>query len=350
MALFHPIHAWLLISFVIPFSLLFASFLHRCSSLLLRRCSLPIGLEVTTFFDWKLQWEVACYEGNFLPFMRIAVQVRSFDDVPFLLDWKLRHFLIGSSNGSSLAVKVTFSLSHVAVGVRSFDDVPFLLDRKFRTFFYWKLTVKVTFSLLCVAVRARSFNDVPFLLDRKLPHFFIGSNNGSSLAVKLSSSLHFFDVNVESPVIPIWVSFPNLRPHFFSPRILHRLGLLFCRPLKMDNAIASRSHPSITHIFVKLDITKCYSDRVWLGPEKFGYVQYVEMEVFLFFCSHYKSLGHSNLDCHVLHPPPTVNSNHAKFGSNETYFSADVGQDNITIAHSPIITPMEKMLWRLMLL
>ncbi|KAL0904307.1 hypothetical protein M5K25_026399 [Dendrobium thyrsiflorum] len=38
-------------------------------------------------------------------FFFVAVRLRSFDDVPFLLDRKLRHFLIGSNNGSSLAVK-----------------------------------------------------------------------------------------------------------------------------------------------------------------------------------------------------------------------------------------------------
>ncbi|KAL0907390.1 hypothetical protein M5K25_021798 [Dendrobium thyrsiflorum] len=47
-------------------------------------------------------------------FFFVAVQLRSFDDVPFLLERKLRHFLIGSNNGSSLAMKVTFSLSRAS--------------------------------------------------------------------------------------------------------------------------------------------------------------------------------------------------------------------------------------------
>ncbi|KAH0448504.1 hypothetical protein IEQ34_022304 [Dendrobium chrysotoxum] len=38
-------------------------------------------------------------------FFFVAVRLRSFDDVPFLLHLKLRYFLIGSNNGSSLAVK-----------------------------------------------------------------------------------------------------------------------------------------------------------------------------------------------------------------------------------------------------
>ncbi|KAI0495326.1 hypothetical protein KFK09_025476 [Dendrobium nobile] len=35
----------------------------------------------------------------------VAVRTRSFDDVHFLLERKLRHFLIGSNNGSSLVVR-----------------------------------------------------------------------------------------------------------------------------------------------------------------------------------------------------------------------------------------------------
>ncbi|KAL0906882.1 hypothetical protein M5K25_025412 [Dendrobium thyrsiflorum] len=38
-------------------------------------------------------------------FFIVVVRLRSLDDVPFLLERKLRHFLIGSNNESSLAVK-----------------------------------------------------------------------------------------------------------------------------------------------------------------------------------------------------------------------------------------------------
>ncbi|KAL0909704.1 hypothetical protein M5K25_020595 [Dendrobium thyrsiflorum] len=39
-------------------------------------------------------------------FFFVVVRLRSLDDVPFLSDRKLRHFLIGSNNKGSLAVKV----------------------------------------------------------------------------------------------------------------------------------------------------------------------------------------------------------------------------------------------------
>ncbi|PKU72823.1 hypothetical protein MA16_Dca020263 [Dendrobium catenatum] len=35
----------------------------------------------------------------------------------------------------------------------------------------------------------------------------------------------FFDIKEESPIVPIWVSFPNLRLHFFQPESFTCAGL-----------------------------------------------------------------------------------------------------------------------------
>ncbi|KAL0910208.1 hypothetical protein M5K25_021163 [Dendrobium thyrsiflorum] len=97
--------------------------------------------------------------------------------------------------------------------------------------------------------------------------------------MKLTKWSPLLDVDVESPVILIWVSFPNLRPHLFSPRILHTLGSMFGRPLKVDNATSVGSRPSLVRVLVELDISKNYPKQIWLGPEMFGYSQRVQMEV-----------------------------------------------------------------------
>ncbi|KAI0507506.1 hypothetical protein KFK09_013631 [Dendrobium nobile] len=46
----------------------------------------------------------------------VAVRLRSFDDVPFLLQRKLRHFLIRSNNGSSLAAKIFCNVRRGVMG------------------------------------------------------------------------------------------------------------------------------------------------------------------------------------------------------------------------------------------
>ncbi|KAL0923362.1 hypothetical protein M5K25_007416 [Dendrobium thyrsiflorum] len=94
---------------------------------------------------------------------------------------------------------------------------------------------------------------------------FSHSSYFSSNCMKLFKWTPHFDVNVESPIIPIWISIPNLRPHLFSPRILHDLGSLFGRPLQMDNANYSNgTRSSVARVLDELDVTKCYTDQLKL--------------------------------------------------------------------------------------
>ncbi|KAI0497981.1 hypothetical protein KFK09_021222 [Dendrobium nobile] len=81
-----------------------------------------------------------------------------------------------------------------------------------------------------------------------------------------------FDVDVESPIIPIWLYFPNLRPHLFSPKILHGLSSMFGRPLKIDHTISTCSRPSVARVLVELDVSKQFPNKVWIGPNNLWYV------------------------------------------------------------------------------
>ncbi|KAI0530974.1 hypothetical protein KFK09_000523 [Dendrobium nobile] len=88
----------------------------------------------------------------------------------------------------------------------------------------------------------------------------------------------FFDVKEESPIVPVWISFPNLRLHFFNANVLHALGSIFGRPLQTDQAMTSRSRPSVARILVEIDITKKHSKEIWIGSENTGYLQKVDFE------------------------------------------------------------------------
>ncbi|PKU75218.1 hypothetical protein MA16_Dca015740 [Dendrobium catenatum] len=117
--------------------------------------------------------------------------------------------------------------------------------------------------------------------------------------MKLSKWSPLVDVGFEFSVIPIWISFPNLRPHLFSPRILHALGLLFGTRLKVDNATSMGSRPYLARVLVELDISKTYPSQIWLGPEVSGYIEHVQMEVFHEFCVPCKRLGHLKGACSI---------------------------------------------------
>ncbi|KAL0914945.1 hypothetical protein M5K25_015337 [Dendrobium thyrsiflorum] len=128
--------------------------------------------------------------------------------------------------------------------------------------FFFKLKLFGEFSITVlnnknVLIKLRNDLDYSHVFSHRA--YFVGN-----CFMKLCKWSALFDVSVESPIIPIWVSFPNLRPHLFSPRILHGLGSIFGRPLRLDNATANGSRPSVARVLVELDITKRYPDRVWL--------------------------------------------------------------------------------------
>ncbi|KAH0433803.1 hypothetical protein IEQ34_026934 [Dendrobium chrysotoxum] len=82
------------------------------------------------------------------------------------------------------------------------------------------------------------------------------------------------------------------------------LGSLFGCPLKVDNATFIGSRPALMRVLVELDITKKYPKKVWLGPDKLGYIQSVEIEAFPPFCGQCKALGHGKGECRSISSVP----------------------------------------------
>ncbi|KAL0916491.1 hypothetical protein M5K25_014011 [Dendrobium thyrsiflorum] len=166
--------------------------------------------------------------------------------------------------------------------------------------------------------------------------------------MKLSKLSPTLDIGVESSVIPIWIFFPNLRPHLFSPRILHALGSLFGRPLKVDNATSIGSRPSLARVLVELDITKKYPEKVWLGPDKLGYIQSVEMEPFPPFCDQCKALGHGRGECRSMSSVPVkglANSNiPIKNVGNGIVVENVVVDGNVDVASSNPLCPVTSLI------
>ncbi|KAL0926181.1 hypothetical protein M5K25_002387 [Dendrobium thyrsiflorum] len=156
--------------------------------------------------------------------------------------------------------------------------------------------------------------------------FFVGLLDSRHVAIQLSNDLDysrvfarrsyfinfyqmhilkwtpFFDIQEESPIVPVWISFPNLRLHIFNPKVLHALGSVFGWPLQTDQAIASRTRPSLARVLVEVDITKKNAKEIWVGSKAFGYLQKVEFEKIPDFCSHCKMHGHALHECFKLHP------------------------------------------------
>ncbi|XP_028548442.1 uncharacterized protein LOC114578970, partial [Dendrobium catenatum] len=193
------------------------------------------------------------------------------------------------SDDEILALAVPFQFSLVGFFPSKRPSLDYI--RKF--FFNLKLNGEVSVTLLDSShILIKLENDLDYC--RIFCHRSYLVFNCFMKLTKWSPSV---DIGVESPVIPIWVSFPSLRPHLFAPKILHGLASIFGKPLKIDSATSLGSRPSLARVLVKLDITKSYPDRIWLGSEKLGYVQDVVMDEFPSFCGSCRCFGHAMGEC-----------------------------------------------------
>ncbi|KAH0464012.1 hypothetical protein IEQ34_006798 [Dendrobium chrysotoxum] len=66
----------------------------------------------------------------------------------------------------------------------------------------------------------------------------------------------------ESPIVPIWISFPNLRLHFFIHEFYMHLVLFL-----IDQATAPKTRPLVATVLVEVDITKKHAKKIWVGSE-----------------------------------------------------------------------------------
>ncbi|KAL0918420.1 hypothetical protein M5K25_010427 [Dendrobium thyrsiflorum] len=227
----------------------------------------------------------------------------SFPDLKLSSHRGLPALIISDEELSALAAPFDFALVGKFPGNRpSIDAI-----RKF--FFNLKLNGEVSVTVLNPRnVLIKLVNDFDYC--RIFAHRSYFVNNCYMKVVKWSPNL---DVEVDSPIVPIWISFPHLRPHLFSACILSGLGSLFGRTLKSDTATAFGSRPSVARILVELDVTKKFPDKIWVGSPNSGYVQSVVFDDIPHFCTHCSSLGHLIENCKILHPninsiPPPVPS------------------------------------------
>lgn len=57
-----------------------------------------------------------------------------------------------------------------------------------------------------------------------------------------------FNIKEESPIAPVWISFPNIKLHLMTHEILFSIAAVFGRPLQVDQATTTKTRPSVTRI------------------------------------------------------------------------------------------------------
>lgn len=85
--------------------------------------------------------------------------------------------------------------------------------------------------------------------------------------------LPIFQLTVEPSILTAWMSFEGLSIYFFNKSALFSIATTMGKPLKIDEATANFTRPSIARVCIKVDMLKPLLNGFGLG-----------LDLFLFFC------------------------------------------------------------------
>src|SRR3954466_13142046 len=91
----------------------------------------------------------------------------------------------------------------------------------------------------------------------------------------------------EAKSAPVWISFPCLPPHCFSPSALKAISSRFGCFFRMDYQTATLTRPTCARVCVKVDLRKALPDNIWIGLGG-GFSQKVRCDSWSGYCNHYK--------------------------------------------------------------
>ena len=117
--------------------------------------------------------------------------------------------------------------------------------------------------------------------------------------VKWSPNTHLMK---ESPIALVWLAFSYLPVHCFEKSMLFALASAFGNPLKLDEATANLTRPSVARVLVEMDVSKSFRERIWIGSEKKGFFQRVVFENLPKYCSYCFKMGHEMSKCYIKTP------------------------------------------------
>ncbi|KAL2481397.1 Uncharacterized protein Adt_34363 [Abeliophyllum distichum] len=116
-----------------------------------------------------------------------------------------------------------------------------------------------------------------------------------------------FHPDAETPIAPVWISFPLLPVHLRAKEFLFALSKLVGVPLRIDEATADLLRPSEARICVEVNLEHKLPDRVWIERgESRSFWQPVVYEQLPHFCAKCRHMGHLIDKCRAGMPPLDV--------------------------------------------
>ncbi|KAL2505469.1 Uncharacterized protein Adt_21090 [Abeliophyllum distichum] len=116
-----------------------------------------------------------------------------------------------------------------------------------------------------------------------------------------------FHPDAETPIAPVWISFPLLPVHLRAKEFLFALSKLVGILLRIDEATADLLRPSEARVCVEVNLEHKLPDRVWIERgESRSFWQPVVYEQLPHFCVKCRHMGHLIDKCRVGMPPLDV--------------------------------------------
>lgn len=124
--------------------------------------------------------------------------------------------------------------------------------------------------------------------------------NGS--AMRIFKWTTDFRCSEESPIVPLWISFPYLPIHFVQcNEALFSIASTIGKPLRIDQATASLAQPSIARVLVE-HVTQPPLQRIQIGVGDSGFWLSVVYEKIPLYCASCKHLSHAFETCYMANP------------------------------------------------
>ncbi|KAL2455436.1 Uncharacterized protein Adt_47277 [Abeliophyllum distichum] len=113
-----------------------------------------------------------------------------------------------------------------------------------------------------------------------------------------------FHPEAETPIAPVWISFPLLPVHLRAKEFLFSLSKIVGMPLRIDEVTADLLRPSEARVCVEMNLEHKLPDRIWIDRgASCSFWQPIIYERLPHFCTKFRHMGHI-IDHYRVGAPP----------------------------------------------
>ncbi|KAH0652922.1 hypothetical protein KY289_030600 [Solanum tuberosum] len=143
-------------------------------------------------------------------------------------------------------------------------------------------------------------------LDNELDYNTVWTKQRMSIAgqlMRIQDWTPSFEPEVETPIVPVWVTLPDLPWHCYNKDYVSGLLLPVGKVLYLDSAYIKKTRGSKAKVKVQIDLTKKRPPHVWMGyigeditDGRWQTIEYEDVPPYCFHCMHQ---GHMDYECSI---------------------------------------------------